>query len=76
MVDGATNPSNVRMVAVDLTTAGACAPQPCSPNQVRKMNVFIAGRSTERFSATREFFRNTLTTQVSLRSLALVDRYK
>jgi len=76
MVDGATNPSNVRMVAVDLTTAGACAPQPCSPNQVRKMNVFIAGRSTERFSATREFFRNTLTTQVSLRSLALVDRYR
>ena len=76
MVDGATNPSNVRMAAVDLTTAGACAPQPCSPNQVRKMNVFLAGRSTERFSATRQFFRNTLTTQVSLRSLALVDRYR
>ena len=76
MVDGVTNPSNVRMLAVDLTTAGACNPSPCSPNQIRKVNVFFAGRSTDRFSATREFFRNTLTTQVSLRSLALVDRYK
>ena len=28
MVDGVTNPSNVRMVAADLTAAGACAPQP------------------------------------------------
>jgi len=76
MVDGVNNWSNVRMVAVDLTAAGRCAPQPCSPNQVRKMNVFIAGRSAQRFSTTREFFRNTLSTQVSLRSLALVDRYK
>jgi prepilin-type N-terminal cleavage/methylation domain-containing protein len=76
MVDGVTNPSNVRMVAVDLTAAGRCNPQPCSPNQVRKMNVFIAGRSAQRFSTTQEFFRNTLSTQVSLRSLALVDRYK
>jgi hypothetical protein len=76
MVDGVTNPSSVRMVAADFTNAGACAPQPCSPNQIRKMNVFVAGRSTERFSATGEFFRNTLTTQVSLRSLALVDRYQ
>jgi prepilin-type N-terminal cleavage/methylation domain-containing protein len=76
MVDGVGNPSNVRMVAADLTTAGACAPRPCSPNQIRKVNVFVAGRSMERFSATRRFFRNTLSTQVSLRSLALVDRYK
>jgi prepilin-type N-terminal cleavage/methylation domain-containing protein len=76
MVDGATNPSNVRMVAVDLTAAGACAPRPCSPNQIRKVNAFIAARSTARFSATRQFFRNTLSTQVSLRSLALVDRYR
>jgi prepilin-type N-terminal cleavage/methylation domain-containing protein len=76
MVDGVANPSNVRMVAADFTNAGACAPQPCSPNQIRKMNVFVAGRSAERFSATGEFFRNTLATQVSLRSLALVDRYQ
>ncbi len=76
MVDGFGNPSNVRMVAADLTTAGACAPRPCSPNQIRKVNLFLAGRSANEFSSTRRFFRNTLSTQVSLRSLALVDRYR
>ena len=76
MLDGVTNPSNVRMVDADLTTAGACAPSPCSPNQIRKVNVFIAGRSAQRFSVTNRFFRSSLNTQVSLRSLALVDRYR
>jgi prepilin-type N-terminal cleavage/methylation domain-containing protein len=76
MVDGVTNPSNVRMVANDLTTGGACAPNPCSPNQVRKLNVLLAGRSADTFSATGRFFRTALSTQVSLRSLALVDRYR
>ena len=76
MVDGVNNFSNVRMVDEDLTTGGRCAPSACSPNQIRKMNVFIAGRSLEQFSANKRYFRNTLSTQVSLRSLALVDRYK
>lgn len=76
MLDGVTNPSNVRMVALDLTAAGACTPNPCSPNQIRKVNLSIAGRSTQRLSSNRQFFRNSLTTQVSLRSLALVDRYR
>jgi hypothetical protein len=76
MVDGATNPSNVRMIDADLTDAGACAPASCSPNQIRKVNIFLAGRSLDRFATTDEFFRNTLTTQVSLRSMALVDRYR
>ena len=76
MLDGVTNPSNVRMVAADLTTAGACAPNPCSTNQIRKVNVFVAGRSMDQFSGTKRFFRNSLNTQVSLRSLALVDRYR
>jgi prepilin-type N-terminal cleavage/methylation domain-containing protein len=76
MVDGVSNPANVQMVAADLTAAGACAPNPCSPNQVRKVNLFIAGRSTREFSTTQRFFRSTLNTQVSLRSLALVDRYR
>jgi prepilin-type N-terminal cleavage/methylation domain-containing protein len=76
MVDGVDNPANVRMVAADLTTSGACNPTVCSPNQIRKVNVFLAGRSTETFSVTKRFFRNSLSTQVSLRSLALVDRYR
>jgi prepilin-type N-terminal cleavage/methylation domain-containing protein len=76
MVDGAGNPSDVRMEAVDLTTGGACNPNACSPNQIRKVNMFLAARSSETFSLTRQFFRNSLRTQVSLRSLALVDRYR
>lgn len=76
MVDGVNNPSNVRMVAADLTDAGACTPDPCSPNQIRKVNLFIAGRSPQTFSVTKRFFRNSLETQVSLRSLALVNRYQ
>jgi len=76
MIDGVGNPSNIRMTATDLTTSGACAPNACSPNQVRKMNIFLLGRSLQEFSTTGRFFRSTLNTQVSLRSLALVDRYR
>jgi Tfp pilus assembly protein PilW len=76
MIDGVGNPSNVRMNALDLTTGGACAPNACSPNQVRKMNLFLLGRSSQEFSTTGRFFRSTLNTQISLRSLALVDRYR
>ena len=76
LVDGVTNPSNVRMDADDLAGTGDCSPGACSPNQVRKVNVFLAGRSDRRFNTTNDFFRNSLTSQVSLRSLALVDRYR
>jgi Tfp pilus assembly protein PilW len=76
MIDGVGNPSNVRMDATDLTTGGRCAPNACSPNQIRKMGIFLLGRSSQEFSTTGRFFRSTLNTQVSLRSLALVDRYR
>ena len=76
MVDGVTNPAGVKMVAADLAGTGRCAPNACSPNQIRKVNVYLAGRSTQTFSATKRFFRNALETQVSLRSLALVNRYQ
>lgn len=76
LADGVTNPSNIRMVAADLTGTGGCAPNECSPNQIRKLNLFIAARSSSPLSATRQFFRNALVTQVSLRSLAFVDRYR
>src|SRR5690606_38119183 len=39
LADGVVNPANVRMVAGDLDGSGACAPDPCSPNQIRKLNV-------------------------------------
>ncbi len=76
LVDGVTNPANVRMTAEDLAGGGACGGAACSVNQVRKVSVFLGGRSLAPFSTTRQFFRNSLTSQVSLRSLAFVDRYR
>jgi prepilin-type N-terminal cleavage/methylation domain-containing protein len=78
LVDGVGNPSGVKMTAADLngTTGGACLPAKCSPNQIRKINVTITGRSRTSMRQTRQFFRNTLTTQVSLRSMSFMDRYR
>lgn len=75
LVDGVTNPANVQMDANDLAGGGACSPNPCGRNVIRKVNVFLQGRSRTRLSTTNDFTRNTLSTQVSFRSLALVDRY-
>ena len=75
IADGVTNPANVRMTEADLNGTGACAPRSCSPNQIRKVNLLLSGRSERPSRVSRQFFHNTLTTQVSLRSLAFVDRY-
>ena len=74
--DGVNNPTNVRMTDADLDGSGACAPDPCSPNQIRKVNFVLAGRSSRPMRGTNQFFRNRLSTQVSLRSLSFVDRYQ
>ena len=62
MVDGVTNPTNVR--------------NPADPTQIRKINIFLAARSSDRFKNTNDFLRMSMSSQVSLRSLALVDRYQ
>jgi hypothetical protein len=64
------------MTSADLQGTGACAPAACSPNQIRKANLMVSGRSRIPMRGTRQFFRNRLFTQVSLRSLAFVDRYR
>ncbi len=80
LADGVTNPANVRLVAADMASfpnvGGRCAPNPCSPNQIRKVNVLMSGRSKTAMKGTRQYLRNRLLTQVSLRSLAFVDRYQ
>jgi hypothetical protein len=73
--DGATNPSDVKMNDADLAGTGACSPNACSPNQIRKVNITLTGRSTTKFPPLNRYFRNTLTSQVSLRALAFVDEY-
>ena len=64
LVDGVTNPTNVKTPV-----------PPNSPAQIRKVNLFLAARSESRSIAQQELFRTNLSTQVSLRSLAFVDRY-
>lgn len=78
LADGLTNPSNVRMDDADFDVAGTgrCAPNPCYPNQIRKINIMLSARSRLPRRGTQQFFRNRLVTQVSLRSLAFVDRYR
>lgn len=75
VVDDLANPVNVAMNDADLDGSGMCAPVACSTDQVRKVNIWLRGRSANRHQQTGQFFRNTLASQVSLRSLALVDRY-
>jgi hypothetical protein len=76
LVDGVNNPSNVRMDDDDMGGTGRCAPGRCYPNQIRKVNILLAGRSRLPRRGTNQYFRNRLVTQVSLRSLAFVDRYR
>jgi type II secretory pathway pseudopilin PulG len=61
LVDGVNNPTDDN--------------DPDFPNQIRKVNITLAARSADRYKSTNEFVRTTMSTQVSLRSLALVDRY-
>jgi hypothetical protein len=75
IADGVTNPANVRMTDADLNGTGACAPRACSPNQIRKVNLLLSGRSPRPTRVSGEHFHKTLATQVSLRSLAFVDKY-
>jgi hypothetical protein len=75
VVDGVNNPSNVRFVTADYTSSGACNPSPCSQAQIRKVNVVLTGRSPNPLPGKTTVFRNTLTSQVSLRGMAFVDEY-
>lgn len=65
LVDGLTNPANVKTPATEN-----------SANQIRKINLFAAGRSQDLDPATHVYFRNAVATQVSLRSLSFMDRYR
>lgn len=65
LVDGVTNPTNVKTPV-----------PPNSPNQIRKASIFLSGRSGARIRHTGEFVQRNLTTQISLRSLSFIDRYQ
>jgi prepilin-type N-terminal cleavage/methylation domain-containing protein len=65
-VDGITNPSNQ-----------ATVPAGNSESQIRSVNVYLAARSNYNLNkgTSTSYARNNLMTQVSLRSMAYVDRY-
>ncbi|MEZ5283736.1 MAG: prepilin-type N-terminal cleavage/methylation domain-containing protein [Vicinamibacterales bacterium] len=88
LADQAGNPTNVRMTNADLNGTGACPDDPttldevegCSENQIRKVNVVLSMK-VENDNASAQLkhgqqARSTLYSQVSLRSLAFVDRYQ
>src|SRR6185295_18712161 len=77
LADGVNNWAGVTFTNADLagTVGGRCLPAACSVNQIRKVNITLRARSRSTFSATRQYFRNTLTTQVSLRGMACVNEY-
>lgn len=65
IVDGAANPINV-----DEPTGANSA------HQIRKVRLSLSARSLDAGPVTHQFMRNTMATDVGLRSLSYVDRYK
>jgi hypothetical protein len=65
LVDGVTNPTDVKIPVA-----------PNGPGQIRKANLLLSGRTSSEIREKGEFLRRSLSTQVSLRSLSYIDRYR
>jgi prepilin-type N-terminal cleavage/methylation domain-containing protein len=74
--NGTGNPGDVEMMPADMAGSGACSPNPCSSTQVRKVNVTLTGRSSTKVPPRMTYIYNTLESQVSLRGMAFVDKYR
>jgi hypothetical protein len=74
--NGTGNPGGVEMTAADLGTGGACNPNACAMTQIRKVNVALTGRTPNKVQPTFKFMTNTLESQIALRGMAFVDRYR
>ena len=70
MVDGSVNPTDVTDLPVTINS------NTYTSNQIRKVNVHIGVRSETLSMKTRDYLRTHVSTVVSLRSLAFVDRYQ
>jgi hypothetical protein len=77
LADSAGHITDLRMTAADIAGgAGAAAGCPCDPERIRKINASLSGRGRRAMKTTGQVYRNSLFTQISLRSLAFVDRYE
>src|ERR1051325_1072325 len=70
LVDGSVNPTNVAGLPYPLNGVTYSA------NQIRKVTVHIGVRSETMSARLKDYLRNHLSTTVSIRNLAFVDRYK
>ncbi len=73
-ITGSTDPLGTYTVG----PGNAPAPvSPDTPNQIRAVNIFLAGRSEQTYSpvASPQFLRNNLSTQVSVRSLEFTNQF-
>jgi len=71
-VNGTAPPVNNQVSSAAAAAFCACT---ITDNQIRKVNLYMAGRSDAPLSQTGQYLRTNLATQVDLRSLAFVNRY-
>jgi hypothetical protein len=71
--NGTGNPGGVEMNGSDQGTGGSCSPAACAETQIRKVNVALESRSPSRSTS---YVHPMLRSQVSLRAMAFVDRYR
>ena len=67
----------VRFTQPDISggAGGACG-GPCSVNMIRKINVSLTGRSPNAAATKTKAYRNTLTSQVSLRGMSFFNQFQ
>jgi prepilin-type N-terminal cleavage/methylation domain-containing protein len=78
-IDSSTDPAGTYGVS-NFTNGSGNASQPISPDtpaQIRAVNVFLAGRSEQTYTAlsSPQYLRNNLSTQVSIRSLSFTNQF-
>lgn len=69
-------PTMVRFVSADLAAGGACGASACSVNMIRKINVSLTGRSPNGGTSGAKAYRNTLTSQISLRGMSFFNQFQ
>lgn len=78
-IDSSTDPAGT-YGTTNFTNGSGNAPQPILPDtpaQIRAVNLFLAGRSENTYTALSapEYMRNNLSTQVSIRSLSFTNQF-
>lgn len=71
--NGTGNPGGVEMSLTDQGTGGSCSPAACAETQIRKVNVMLKSKPP---SKATQYVTPILRSQVSLRAMAFVDRYR